>query len=158
MSTQTQDRIEREIGIAAPVERVWDVLTRPEHIGRWFGEDLGGGGAPADVDLRPGGAFEIDHGFGVYPSRIVSVEPPRYFSYRWATAFPSAEATQDNSTLVEFTLTADGDGTRLRVVESGFAALAVPEDRIPYAGYESHAQGWADVTAGLATYVEKLPA
>ena len=158
MSTQTQDRIEREISIAAPVERVWDVLTRPEHIGRWFGEDLGGGGAPADVDLRPGGAFEIDHGYGVYPSRIVSVEPPRYFSYRWATAFPGAEATQDNSTLVEFTLTADGDGTRLRVVESGFAALAIPEDRIPYAGYESHAQGWVDVTAGLATYVEKLPA
>lgn len=110
------------------------------------------------MDLRPGGAFVIDHGFGAYPSRIVSVEPPRYFSYRWATAFPGEEAAEGNSTLVEFTLTADGDGTRLRVVESGFAALDIPEERIPYAGYESHTQGWADVTAGLATYVEKLPA
>ncbi len=31
------DRIEQEIVIAAPVERVWAVLSEPEHVGRWFG-------------------------------------------------------------------------------------------------------------------------
>jgi uncharacterized protein YndB with AHSA1/START domain len=45
------DKIEREIVIDAPVERVWSVVTEAQHIGRWFG-DVG-----AEIDLRPGGAF-----------------------------------------------------------------------------------------------------
>ena len=41
------DRIEREITIAAPIERVWSILTEAEHIHGWF--------ADAEIDLRPGG-------------------------------------------------------------------------------------------------------
>jgi hypothetical protein len=44
------DRIEREIVVAAPADRLWEVLTRPEHIGRWFE------GMDVEMDLRPGGA------------------------------------------------------------------------------------------------------
>jgi uncharacterized protein YndB with AHSA1/START domain len=40
------DRIEREIAIAAPIERVWELVTEPEHVGRWFGD------AGAEIDLR----------------------------------------------------------------------------------------------------------
>ena len=29
------DTIEREITIAAPIERVWDLITQPEHVGTW---------------------------------------------------------------------------------------------------------------------------
>ncbi|HEY6597370.1 MAG TPA: SRPBCC domain-containing protein [Asanoa sp.] len=36
------DSIEREIVIAAPVERVWAVLTEPEHIAGWFGDSATG--------------------------------------------------------------------------------------------------------------------
>ena len=32
------DSIERTILIAAPIERVWDIVTTPEHMGRWFGD------------------------------------------------------------------------------------------------------------------------
>ena len=35
------DTIEREIVIAAPVERVWEIVTEPEHMGRWFGDVIG---------------------------------------------------------------------------------------------------------------------
>ena len=45
------DQIERETVIAAPVERVWALLTEAEHLGRWFGD------AGAEIDLRPGGAW-----------------------------------------------------------------------------------------------------
>ena len=45
------DTIEREITIAAPVERVWTILTQAEHIGSWFAD------AGAEIDLRPGGAM-----------------------------------------------------------------------------------------------------
>jgi uncharacterized protein YndB with AHSA1/START domain len=43
------DRIERKALINAPQERVWELLTEAEHLGRWFGD------AGAEIDLRPGG-------------------------------------------------------------------------------------------------------
>ena len=45
------EQIEREVVIAAPIERVWAVVTQPEHVGTWFGD------AGAEIDLRPGGAI-----------------------------------------------------------------------------------------------------
>ena len=41
------DSIERTILIAAPIERVWDIVTTPEHMGRWFGD----AGAERDGDV-----------------------------------------------------------------------------------------------------------
>ncbi|MEU4496675.1 SRPBCC family protein [Streptomyces sp. NBC_00210] len=150
----SKDRIEREITIAAPVERVWAVLTEPEHVGSWFGQ-----GKPTPVDLRPGGTMELDHGqYGQFPTTIVKVDPPHHFSYRWASAFPGEQAVEGNSTLVEFTLTPDGDSTHLRVVETGFAALAIPEDRIDTAGYDSHSAGWTEVVGNFQKYAEQLAA
>ena len=150
----SQDKIERELTIAAPIQRVWAVLTEPQHIAQWFGR-----GEPAPVNLRAGGILHLDHGeHGEFPCRIEKVDPPHYLAYRWASAYPGEEATDTNSTLVEFTLVPDGDGTRLRLVESGFAALAIPPEREPTAGYESHSAGWTDVLAGLRRYVEKSAA
>jgi len=148
----SEDRIEREITIAAPVERVWAVLTEPEHVGKWFGQ-----GPPARIDLRPGGVMRLDHGqYGKFPTRIEKVDPPHYFAYRWASAYPGQQATEDNSTLVEFTLTPDGDGTRLYLVESGFATLVIPEETRATASYESHSGGWTDVLAHVREHAERL--
>ena len=148
----SEDRIEREITIAAPVERVWAVLTEPEHVGKWFGQ-----GSPTPIDLRPGGIMHLDHGqYGQFPTRIEKVDPPHYFAYRWASAYPGQEATEDNSTLVEFTLTPDGDGTRLYLVESGFATLVIPEETRATASYESHSGGWTDVLAHVREHAERL--
>ena len=145
----TPDRIEREISIAAPVETVWEVLTDPAHVGTWFGT-----GKPAEVALRPGGVMVLDHGeHGAYRTRIVEVDQPRALSYRWASAYPGVLADEHNSTLVEFTLTPEGGGTRLRVVESGFSRLSIPPERVADAGYESHSEGWSGVLSKLAGYI-----
>ena len=150
----SKDRIERDISIAAPVERVWAVLTEPEHVGKWFGQ-----GEPTPVDLRPGGVMYLDHGeYGQFPTTIVKVDPPHFFSYRWASAFPGEVAVEGNSTLVEFTLTPEGDGTHLRVVETGFAALTIPEDRQATASYESHSGGWTGQVDNIRQYAEQLAA
>jgi uncharacterized protein YndB with AHSA1/START domain len=147
----SEDRIEREISIDAPVERVWAVLTEPEYVGDWFCE-----GEPTPIDLRPGGVMRLDMGqHGKFPTVIVDVDPPRYFSYRWASAFPDELATEDNSTLVEFTLTAEGDGTRLQVVETGFAKLAIPANMVATAGYASHSDGWTVKIEELKQTAEK---
>lgn len=151
MST-SDDRIEREITIAAPMERVWAVLTEPEHVGQWFGQ-----GGPTPVDLRPGGIMHLDHGeYGQFSTTIVTVDPPRHFSYRWASAYPGEVATEDNSTLVEFTLTPEGEGTRLRVVETGFADIVIPEDKRDTASKKSHTEGWTAMVGNIRKYVERL--
>ncbi len=147
-----QDQVEQEIVIDAPVERVWAVLTEPEHVGRWFGD-----GTPAPVDLRPGGIIRLDHGdHGQFPTKIVAVDPPRRLSYRWASGFPGVVADEDNSTLVEFTLSVEGGATRLKVVESGFTTRAPAPSPSPDDTRESHEQGWTAVIAKLGELSEKL--
>jgi uncharacterized protein YndB with AHSA1/START domain len=147
------EQIERETVIAAPVERVWTLLTEAEHLGRWFGD------AGAEVELRPGGALSLTwEEYGTVHGRVVDVEAPRRFSYRWAVLRESqSEPVEGNSTLVEFTLEAEGDGTRLRVVESGFDTLfADPEKRTQR--YEDNTKGWGSELAELAEYAERVAA
>jgi uncharacterized protein YndB with AHSA1/START domain len=144
------DRIEREIKIQAPIDRVWAALTEPDAVGTWFGT-----GAPASVDLRPGGEMLVDHGeHGRYPLAIVEVDPPRTLAYRWASGYPGQPATQSNSTLVRFTLESSSEGTLLTVVESGFDSIVIPAEREESAGYASHSQGWTHVMGKLGSYVE----
>jgi uncharacterized protein YndB with AHSA1/START domain len=147
----TEDRVERTVHIAATTERVWEILTKPEHIGVWFGT-----GTPATVDLRPDGVMVLEPGAGErYLARVVKVDPPHYLAYRWAAAYPNVLADETNSTLVEFHVSAEGATTRLTVCESGFAALTVPAGREVFASYESHSQGWTEVLQNIAKYVEQ---
>ncbi|MCX5250912.1 SRPBCC domain-containing protein [Streptomyces sp. NBC_00201] len=119
------DTIERTIVINASVERVWTVLTEPGFLGRWFGS-----GEPVKIDLRPGGLLVFDHGVhGTIPARIETVEPSRLFSWRWSQGAAGEEPDEVNATRVEFTLAEDATGgTRLTMVESGFARLGLPDD------------------------------
>jgi uncharacterized protein YndB with AHSA1/START domain len=108
------DRIERELRIDAPIERVWQVITDAAYVARWFGDR-------AEIDLRPGGAAvfgwtEYGDGHAV----VERVEPPREFAFRWAREHDVPYAQAATTTLVEFSLAPDGGGTRLRLVESGF--------------------------------------
>jgi uncharacterized protein YndB with AHSA1/START domain len=145
-----KDRIEKETFIKAPAERVWAVLTEADQVDGWFSP-----GGPAQVDLRPGGVT-LNHGeYGTFPMLIVTVDPPRHFAYRWASAYPEQAATEANSTLVEFFLEPQDDGTRLRVVESGFAALDRPAELNETAGYDGHDRGWTEVVGNLRAYAEK---
>ena len=143
----TTDRIEREIVINAPQQRVWQVLTEAEQVSGWFGD-------ATELDLRPGGAIVFTWSqHGSHHGVVERVEPPRLFSYRWAR--PAGEpVTEGNSTLVEFTLTPDGAGTRLRVVETGFAGLRVSEEERGIAVKEN-TEGWIAELGELREYAER---
>jgi uncharacterized protein YndB with AHSA1/START domain len=148
------DQIERETFIAAPVERVWTLITEAEHLGRWFGD------AGAEIDLRPGGAMVLRWDeYGESLCRVVAVEPQARFSYRWAPFKDpgGAEPVDGNSTLVEFTLQPEADGTRLRVVESGFASLDTTDEQRA-ANHEGNTEGWQVETDELREYAEKVSA
>lgn len=145
------EQIEREIVIAAPVERIWAMLTEADLIQQWFAFD------GATIDLRPGGALDMhwkEH--GTYHAWIEQVEPPRLFSYRWAR-LADEQPGPGNSTLVEFTLTPDGTGTRLRVVESGFTTLDLPEDeQAEWAA--GNVEGWNGGFTTLKEHAERQAA
>src|SRR4051794_3223614 len=110
------DSIEREIVIAAPPERVYEIVTRPEHMGSWFGD----AGAEREADIIR--MRWAEHGEAEL--RVVKEDPPRAFAYRWDANDPGI-----GDTLVEFTLTPEGDGTRLKVVESGWTRLNTSAQR-----------------------------
>jgi uncharacterized protein YndB with AHSA1/START domain len=132
-------QIERETTIQAPVERVWALITEAEHVGRWFGD------AGAEIDLRPGGEMVMrweEHGTAY--GRVVDVEAPHRFSYRWGD---SPELTE--STLVEFTVADAPEGTLLRVRESGFASTKQ---------FEDNTEGWRIEIGHLVEYAERVTA
>jgi uncharacterized protein YndB with AHSA1/START domain len=148
------DQIERETTIAAPVERVWAVLTEADHITSWF---TGGG---TEIELRPGGPMLLQFAeHGSVRARVEAVEPPHRFAYRWTAhhAEDGAEPDEGNSTLVEFTLAPDGDATRLRVVETGFAALATTDEQ-RQGNYDDNVGGWKQVLDQLDAHVGRVAA
>ena len=137
------DRIERTVELDHPPEKVWAALTTAEELGTWFGD------AGARIDLRPGGAAEMswDGGFTVQ-MRVERVEAPTVFGYTWQVkGLPEDDPRR---TYVEFTLEPAGQGTRLTVVETGFAQL--PGD-VYGDEYQGHVDGWRSELAELASYL-----
>nr|WSW64872.1 SRPBCC domain-containing protein [Streptomyces sp. NBC_00995] len=131
----SEDRIERETLIDASLERVWSLVAQP---GFWVADKASLPGTVA----REGESMVAKHPeHGDFPVRVETVRPPTYLAYRWTSAFPGEELRVDNSTLVEFTLTQEGDRTRLCVVESGFAGLAGSEE-LRSQNLKDHTGGW----------------
>ncbi|MBV9206748.1 MAG: SRPBCC domain-containing protein [Actinobacteria bacterium] len=138
------DRIERTMELAHPPARVWAALTTAEGLAAWFGDE-------AAIDLRPGGAARMrwaGEGFTA-EMRVERVEEPRVFGFTWPVyGLPDGDPRR---TYVEFTLEPAGAGTRLTVVESGFAQL--PEDAHRTA-FDGNTAGWAKELGELAAYLD----
>ena len=137
------DRIERTVEIAHPPAKVWAALTTAEGLGTWFGNE-------AKIDLRPGGSAEMSWTSGHKADmRVERVEEPTIFGFTWHIfGLPDEDPRR---TYVEFTLEPVGAGTRLTVVESGFAQL--PEDTFRKA-FDGNTQGWASELGELVDYLD----
>jgi uncharacterized protein YndB with AHSA1/START domain len=137
------DRIERTVEIAHPPANVWAALTTAEGLSGWFGKE-------ARIDLRPGGSAGMKGDSGhTYDMRVERVEEPTVFGFTWRIyGMPEDDP---RCTYVEFMLEPTGAGTRLTVVESGFAQL--PEDSHRTA-YDGNTRGWASKLGELADYLD----
>lgn len=144
----SDDRIERETLVAAPLERVWSLVAQP---GFWVADKAS---LPGTVATEGETLVAKNPEHGDFPVRVEKVDPPTYLAYRWASAFPGQELRADNSTLVEFTLTREGDHTRLRVVESGFAALAGSAE-LRTRALKDNTGGWPQELDALKTRAER---
>jgi uncharacterized protein YndB with AHSA1/START domain len=140
--------IEREIYVEATPEIVFDVVSSPQHIKEWWPDE-------ADYQPSPGETGSISFGENVVALTVVDVRPPRSFTFRW-TQPEGTEAAEGNSLLVTFDLTPSGDGTLLKMTETGFREMgweiAVLEQQ-----YQEHIKGWDFFLPRIAPYVATLP-
>jgi uncharacterized protein YndB with AHSA1/START domain len=139
--------VRRRIRIDAPVAKVWQAVTEPEHISRWFGRTvLTGAGVGAAGTMT----FPDDD---VIPLRVEEYDAPRRITYRWNNddALGTRPDLLDETTSTVFTFTLDDldGGTLLTVVESGFDRTSAP-----LANLESHRTGWDAELDKLVALVE----
>jgi uncharacterized protein YndB with AHSA1/START domain len=137
------DRIERTMSLSCAPQKVWQALTTADGLNARFG-------SRASIDLRPGGLAAMTFAGGMtVEMRVERVEEPTVFAYTWR--LPDLAEDDPRRTYVEFTLEPDGDGTLLRLVETGFAQLPVGTRRQTY---ESHSQGWGRELGELAEHLD----
>ncbi|MEP7113360.1 MAG: SRPBCC domain-containing protein [Ilumatobacteraceae bacterium] len=145
------ETIERQLYIEADRATVYEVVSRPEHVRRWWPDDAlynpvpGSTGAIVFGDRDAGGVVES--------FTVVDAEPPRMFSFRWK--HPVGEsATAHNSLLVTLTLAPSGSGTMLTLTETGFLELC-PDRAAAQDLHDRHETGWDLFLPRLVSYASK---
>jgi len=112
----------------AEVADVWDAITDPDRLARWF--------LPISGDLRVGGAFQLEGNAG---GEILACEPPTMLRVTFGMA----------TSIVEVRLAAAGDGaTRLELDHAVPAAMAGSGAGALYSG-----PGWDAAVIALVRYL-----
>ena len=112
----------------AEVDDVWEALTDPERMRRWF--------LPVSGDLRPGGSFQLE---GNASGEILVCEPPRLLRVTFGGP----------TSVVELRLTAEGDESTMLELEH-----TVPlEIAQSVAGALFVGPGWDGALMGLDLYL-----
>ncbi|MGI5148933.1 SRPBCC family protein [Plantactinospora sp. CA-294935] len=115
--------------LAHPPGRVWQALTEPDLLARWF--------MPNDFKPVPGHRFTFqtmarpDQDFdGVVHCEVLEVEPEHRLQLSWSGGHLE--------TTVTWTLAAEGRGTRLFVEHAGFD----PDDPVQQHAFTIMSGGW----------------
>jgi uncharacterized protein YndB with AHSA1/START domain len=126
-------------------ETIWKALTTPELIGRWIMAPNGFApvvGNRFTYQTTAGGAWD-----GVIHCEVLEVIPNERFVYAWRGGHPDNVTGYGAplDTIVTFTLTRVADGTRVRMVHSGFV---LPRND---SAYTHMGKGWTKVVHALGT-------
>jgi uncharacterized protein YndB with AHSA1/START domain len=138
-----KDFVEKTLRLAATPERVWQAITEPAELSRWFPDHT-------DLEPRPGSTGWFDWtAYGKYAVRIEELSPPRRLVWTWARDAGVA-LEEGQRTTVEWTLEPSGDGgTNVYLRESGFTD---PKYR------DGNDEGWDKELGELVQYLEGRPA
>jgi uncharacterized protein YndB with AHSA1/START domain len=151
--TMEYGSIEREIHVDASPEVVFEVVSSPEHLKEWWPDE-------AEIEPAAGATGRIVFHRAapeqalVVPIMVVDAQPPRRFSFRWvyeAGAVPGS----GSSLLVTFDLEPSGEGTRVRMTETGFRERGW-EAAVLEQAYQEHSEGWDYFIPRLGEYVVRL--
>jgi uncharacterized protein YndB with AHSA1/START domain len=130
--------VERDIPY--PPEKLWRALTQPQLIEEWL--------MKSDFEPVVGHRFNLrgDWG-GVLDCEVLAVEPNNTLSYTWN--FAHDDPAYALKSVVTFTLTPTGTGTRLRMEQSGFR----PDQKQAYGGAKA---GWQGFFAKLEQVLARI--
>lgn len=148
MTTTFSDTITREMILAFPIERVWTAITDPAEVRQWFGDQ-------SDYEVREGGEGVHQWGDNAHRMRIVALDPPHRYVYRWVVEqYDNLETPFDEmqTTQVEYLLESIPEGTRLSLTESGFASHPAEKREQNFA---DNSGGWTSELAKLPEYLER---
>ena len=120
----------------APIEEVWDALTTPERIGRWF--------LPISGDYRLGGRYQFEGNAG---GEIVACERPNRLKVTWV--YGMAGAADVSEVEVRLSPLDGGAGTRFEFAHTA----VVPEDRWTEFGPGAVGVGWDGGLLGLTLHL-----
>ncbi|HEX4378159.1 MAG TPA: SRPBCC family protein [Steroidobacteraceae bacterium] len=155
------DRIEKEILLNAPLERVWNALSDSKRFGFWFGVDFDGpfiAGARTTGRIRPTrvdpevAALQESHAGTPFTFRVDRIEPMRCIAFRWHPYAIDSNIDYSNepTTLITFELQPVGETTRLKLTESGF-------DQIPMSrrleAFQANDGGWSHQMKLIGKYL-----
>jgi uncharacterized protein YndB with AHSA1/START domain len=123
--------VEREVLL--PPEKIWRALTQPHVIEEWLMKN----------DFKPvvGHRFNLRADWGAVDCQVLAVEPNKTLSYTWAA--------YGLESVVTWTLTPAGTGTRLRMEQSGFR----PDQQQYYQGAKG---GWQRFFAALEQVLARI--
>jgi uncharacterized protein YndB with AHSA1/START domain len=120
----------------AEIEDVWNALTTPERINRWF--------LPISGDFRLGGSYQFEGNAG---GKIVECERPNRLLVTWGMGDPSDPASASD---LELRLTPAGaDATTLELIHTAI----VPEEMWAIYGPGAVGVGWDGGFLGLALHL-----
>jgi uncharacterized protein YndB with AHSA1/START domain len=155
------DRIEKNVLLRAPRDRVWNAISDATQFGAWFGVELDGpflAGSrvagrivPTRVDPEVAAMQEPYTGMA-FECTVERIEPMNLFSFRWHpfAVEPGVDYSGEPTTLVTFELEDAAGGTRLKITESGF-------DRIPLErrakAFAANDGGWTKQAELIAKYL-----
>jgi uncharacterized protein YndB with AHSA1/START domain len=92
--TKVKDSVKREIVVNATLEKVWDALTKAEHLNRWYTKE-------ARIDFRVGGKGFMDHGWGSKSEGV-------YTEIEWMERFVLESPDGDFKTITELEVVENG--------------------------------------------------
>lgn len=158
--TPERDAVVGEVFIAAPPARVFEALTDPKQVPRWWGHQNMYRITEWKADVRPGGKWS-SIGVGVdgtsfrVDGEYLEVDPPRLLTHTWISSY-----SNNLETVVRWELEPTevhglhpsgpkkaGTGTLLKIRHHGFAGA-------PQAA-KGHAEGWQRVLGWMQAFVEK---
>jgi uncharacterized protein YndB with AHSA1/START domain len=127
-----------------PPEMIWKALTSSEHMSRWLMVPTGFEpveGKHFTFQTTPAGAWD-----GVIHCQVLEVIPNKRFAYAWNSGHESnVEYGSRLDTVVTFTLSRVAEGTRVRLVHSGFV---LPRNE---AALKNMGEGWKEFVWNLDT-------
>jgi len=129
---------ENQLTINAPIQEVWDALTKGELLRRWFGNDA--------KDVAPDGRFFVSwHEHGAIDSPVTVFEPLKHLQF--ADMMPGSPVPF----ATDFYLEAKGGVTLLRIVASGFGMDSKWDSE-----FDAMTKGWGYFILNLRFYLERF--